>query len=303
MNCFGRWYRMVGVLICLFLTGEAPLKVWGEPHLSNSTGRHILWKVESTENTIYLLGSIHVLQEKNYPLAPTIYNAFNQCGTVMFEVDLDGLSSPMSQLQLLAKGFYASGESLKTVLSPERYQTVKSLLAERGHDIENFHRMKPWMAATAVTGLELKKLGFDPEYGVDRHIFAKAREADVEIVGLETVEYQLGLFENLPLELQEFFLLQSLQDLKNIESRIKEMVEAWEQGQVKDLEVHLEGMREYPGLYQALVVSRNMKWLPQIEKTLHQREPAFIVVGTLHLLGEDGILAVLQKKGYHVEQM
>ena len=303
MSCVKKCYRIVGVLVCLFLTGVAPLLVGAETRISNVVDRHILWKVESTENTIYLLGSIHVLQEKNYPLAPTIYNAFNQCGTVMFEVDLDGLSSPMSQLQLLAKGFYASGESLKTVLPPERYQTVKRLFAERGHDIENFNRMKPWMAATAVTGLELKKMGFDPEFGVDRHIYSKAREADVEVVGLETVEYQLGLFENLPLELQEFFLLQSLQDLKNIESRIHEMVEAWEHGQVKELEVHLDGIRQYPELYQALVVSRNKNWLPQIEKRLHQREPAFVVVGTLHLLGEEGILASLQKKGYHVEQM
>ena len=116
------------------------------------------------------------------------------------------------------------------------------------------------------------------------------------------MEFQLGLFDNLSGQMQEFFLLQSLEDLKDIEVRIKEMVDAWTQGNVKDLEGILEGMREYPELFQALVVSRNQKWIPHIEQALQQPEPAFIVVGALHLLGKEGLVAALQDKGYSVEQ-
>ena len=157
-------------------------------------------------------------------------------------------------------------------------------------------------SATAVMALEMQKLGYDSAYGVDRHFFTKAQKAGKEIKGLETVEFQLGLFDNLSGQMQEFFLLQSLEDLKDIEVRIKEMVDAWTQGNVKDLEGILEGMREYPELFQALVVSRNQKWIPQIEQALQQPEPAFIVVGALHLLGKEGLVAALQDKGYSVEQ-
>ena len=294
------WLAMVLVGLLLAQTHLHPV-AWADTQ--SVEPKNFLWRVESKDNTVYLLGSIHVLQEKNYPLAPSIYNAFNQCGTIMFEVDLGGLSSPMNQLHLLTKGLYTNGDTLKTVLSPDRYETAKSLMAERGHNIENFNRMKPWMAATAVTALELQKMGFEGEFGVDRHIFEKAQESKVDIVGLETVEYQLGLFDNLPVKVQEYFLIQSLEDLKNVESRVKGMVKAWEGGDVEELEALLAGMKEYPELYQSLVVTRNQNWLPQIEQRLQKRGPVFVVVGALHLLGDEGILAGLAKKGYRVEQM
>ncbi len=294
---------------CIVLLFVGVLWGGGAPVLADSQevaaprSPHILWKVQSSRNTIYVLGSIHVLQEKHYPLDPHLYEAFNQASTVMFEVNLDGLSSPLSQLKILKNGLYLNGQTLQRVLSTDSYEAAKTNFAELGFNIENFHRMKPWMAATAVTALELRKLGFDGAFGVDRHFFGKAQKAGKDIKGLESVEFQLGLFDNLSTPVQEFFLLQSLEDLKNIEARMNGMVEAWTQGNVKELERLLEGMREYPELYQALVVSRNKAWLPQIEKALQQSQPVFIVVGTLHLLGEEGLLTLLKEKGYAIEQL
>ena len=281
--------------------GVSPLNAAQEVTVPQN--RHILWKVQSSENTLYLLGSFHVLQEEHYPLDRFLYETFNQASTVMFEVDLDGLSSPLSQLHMLTKGLYLNGENLPSVLSKDSYNKAKTNFAALGYDIEYFHRMKPWMAATAVTALELQKLGFESDFGVDRHFFEKAQEAGKDIQGLETVEFQLQLFDTLATPIQELFLLQSLEDLANLEVRINEMVEAWIQGNVKSLEQLLEGMQEYPELYEALIVKRNQNWLPQIEQALHQTKPVFIVVGTLHLLGKKGLLAILKEKGYTVEQL
>jgi hypothetical protein len=291
------------LLLLSVLWGEKAPVLADPQEVAAPRSHHILWKVQSSHNTIYLLGSIHVLQEKHYPLDTHLYEAFNQASTVMFEVDLDGLSSPLSQWQMLTKGLYLNGQNLQRVLSTDSYEAAKANFAELGFNIENFHRMKPWMAAMAVTALELRKLGFESAWGVDRHFFEKAQEAEKDIQGLESVEFQLGLFDNLSTPIQELFLLQSLEDLKNIEARIKEMVDAWTQGNVKDLERLLERMREYPELYQALVVSRNQNWLPHIEQALQQPKPVFIVVGTMHLLGKEGLLMVLKEKGYAVEQL
>ncbi|MEE8126683.1 MAG: TraB/GumN family protein [Nitrospirales bacterium] len=297
------WLRQIATLCVVGLVwGGGPAALVVAQESTVPPAHHILWKVQSSQNTIFLLGSIHVLRENNYPLGAPLYEAFEQASTVIFEVDLDELSSPVSQLQMLKKGLYSNGQNLQSVLSKESYQTAKADFASLGLDIKNFHPMKPWMAATAVMALEMQKLGYDSAYGVDRHFFTKAQKAGKEIKGLETVEFQLGLFDNLSGQMQEFFLLQSLEDLKDIEVRIKEMVDAWTQGNVKDLEGILEGMREYPELFQALVVSRNQKWIPQIEQALQQPEPAFIVVGALHLLGKEGLVAALQDKGYSVEQ-
>jgi len=263
----------------------------------------ILWKVQSPQNTIYLAGSIHVLQKEHYPLHHEFDKAFNASSRLMFEVDLDGLSSPLAQTNMLRKGLYLTGESLPTVLSSESYATATAGLAGLGQHIEDFHRMKPWMVATAVMALELQKLGFESAYGVDRHFFEKAKAAGKDIQGLETVEFQLNLFDQLSPAIQEQFLLQTLEDLKNLGTQVSDMVEAWKQGNVQELETLLAGMGEYPELNQTLVINRNHDWLPHVERALQEKEPVFIVVGALHLLGKDGLVAMLKAKGYVVKQL
>jgi uncharacterized protein YbaP (TraB family) len=263
----------------------------------------ILWKVQSPQNTIFLAGSIHVLQEHHYPLHNSFDDAFKKSSRVMFEVDLDGQSSPLAQMNMLRKGLYLNGETLPNVLSPGSYATAKANMTELGMHIEDFHRMKPWMAATAVMALELQKLGFESAYGVDRHFFEKAQAAGKDIQGLETVEFQLDLFDKLPLLIQEQFLLQTLEDLKTLDTQVSEMVKAWKHGDIQALEELLVGMRKYPELNQVLVVNRNNNWLPHIEQALQEKEPVFIVVGALHLLGKKGLVAALKEKGYLVQQL
>jgi uncharacterized protein YbaP (TraB family) len=221
----------------------------------------------------------------------------------MFEVDLDGLSSPPAQMNMLRKGLYLNGESLPNVLSPESYAIAKGNLTKLGLNIEDFHRMKPWMMATAVMAMELQKLGFESAYGVDRHFFEKAKAARKGIQGLETVEFQLDLFDKLSPSMQEQFLLQTLEELESLGTQVRDMVKAWKQGNVQELETLLAGMEEYPELNQALVINRNNDWLPHIEKALQENEPVFIVVGALHLLGKDGLVAILKEKGYLVQQL
>lgn len=283
--------------------GNLALATDGTQEVTTPESPQILWKVQSSQNTIYLAGSIHVLQKHDYPLNQVFDDAFNASSRVMFEVDLDGLSSPLTQMNMLRKGLYLHGESLPTVLSPESYAKAKANLTEFGLNIEDFHRMKPWMTATAVMGLELQKLGFESAYGVDRHFFEKAKSAGKDIQGLETVEFQFNLFDMLPLSTQEQFLLQALEDLKSLETQVSEMVNAWKHGNIQVLETLLVGMREYPQLYQALVVNRNNDWLPYIEQALQEKDPVFIVVGALHLLGKEGLVAALKEKGYLVQQL
>lgn len=297
----------VRAMILLVFLGMA----WGSSALAPANAQNIsveespqiLWKVQSPQNTIYLAGSIHVLQKHHYPLHPAFDEAFHQSSRVMFEVDLDELSSPLAQMTMLRKGLYLDGENLSTVLSTESYATAKAHLTELGLQIEDFLRMKPWMIATVVMALELQKLGFESAYGVDRHFFEKAQAAGKDRQGLETVEFQLNLFDQLPLPVQEQFLLQTLEDLKNLEQEVSEIVLAWKQGNVRKLEGLLVGMQEYPELYQALVVNRNKAWLPHIEQALQEKAPVFIVVGALHLMGREGLIAALQEKGYWVEQL
>jgi uncharacterized protein YbaP (TraB family) len=293
------------IMLCILglVCGSPTLTSVGAQEVPAAVNPKILWKVQSSQNTIYLAGSIHVLQKHHYPLHHVFDDAFNESSRVIFEVDLDGQSSPRAQMNMLRKGLYLNGESLPNVLSPGSYATAKVKLTELGMPIEDFHRMKPWMAATAVMALELQKLGFESAYGVDRHFYEKAQAAGKDIQGLETVEFQLDLFDKLPLLIQEQFLLQTLEDLKTLDTQVSEMVKAWKHGNAQYLETLLVGMDEYPELNQALVINRNNDWLPYIEEALQEKEPVFIVVGALHLLGKEGLIAALKEKGYIVQQL
>lgn len=283
----GVWVLNLFVVLAL-LWGHPALAADGVTAVPPAESPKILWKVQSPRNTIFLAGSIHVLQPQHYPLPQVFDEAFKQSSRVMFEVDLDGLASPEAQMEMLRNGLYLNGKTLPTVLSPKNYAMAKANLTQLGLQIEDFHRMKPWMTAIAVMTLELKKLGFESAYGVDRYFYDKAQAAGKAIKGLETAEFQLNLFDQLPAPIQEQFLLQTLEDLKTIDTQIHGMINAWKEGNVQELETLLIDLGEYPELYQALVVNRNHDWLPSIEQALQAKEPVFIVVGALHLLGKEG---------------
>jgi len=262
-----------------------------------------LWSVTSGQNTIYLLGSVHVLKQENYPLHDKINQAFDAASHLVFEVNLDELSSPRTQKHSLMKGLYTDGRTLQDTISPKSFALAKTKLKTRGYNIETFTLMKPWMLATTITILELQKLGFGTDHGVDQHFFQRAKTQGKTVEGFETVEFQLNLFDGLSASTQEQFLLQTLAEMNILEQQTRQLVNAWTDGQIEGLEVMLENMKNFPEVYEALITRRNNNWLPQIESYLQKHETTMIVVGTLHLLGKQGLLAMLNEKGYIIQQL
>ncbi|MGB0908818.1 MAG: TraB/GumN family protein [Nitrospirales bacterium] len=262
-----------------------------------------LWRVTSNYNTVYVLGSVHVLRKEHYPLNDNIYEAFDAVQHLVFEVNLDSMSSPENQIDSLRKGMLGDGQTLKDVLAPDSYGFTKTTLQKHGYNVGMFTLMKPWMLAMTLTILELQKLGFETDHGVDQHFFEKAKTEGKSVEGFETVEYQLSRFDSLPFGVQEQFLLQTLGEIGTLKQQTQNLVQSWTSGRVEGLEVMLEKMQEFPEVYEALISQRNNNWMPHIETYLQENEPYMIVVGTLHLVGEEGLLAMLKKKGYMIQQL
>ena len=150
----------------------------------------------------------------------------------------------------------------------------------------------------------MQTLGFDPRHGVDRYYFDKGKQAGKEIRALETVEYQLDRFDGMSDRLQEEFLLQTLEDLDEMEEEIEELVQAWSRGEAKVLaELMQESFKDYPGLYRRLIVERNKNWLLEIDPILDRPGTTLLVVGALHLVGPESVVALLEKQGYTVKQL
>jgi len=151
--------------------------------------KDFLWSVKTDTATIYLLGSVHLLKSDSYPLDKNIEAAYRDCKKVVFETDIGGMNAPAVQEQMMALALYPEGQTLKQSISPETYSILEKKVIEAGLSMDRFNRLKPWMCALTLVLLELKKMGFDPNYGIDKYFFNKAQQDKKEMVFLESIEY------------------------------------------------------------------------------------------------------------------
>ncbi len=271
---------------------------------SAQTPKHFFWSVKDAKGSeAFLVGSLHVLTKDFYPLSAEIEKAFDASRALVEEVDLDELNNPTSIAALVSKAMFTDGRTLEQVVSPATFVEVKRRAEQAGLPLVALQRMKPWMAAVALTTPMLTAAGFDTDLGVDRHFFSKAKSLGRQRWALETVAFQLDRFDQLSPALQEQMLTSTLADVDTQIANVKVVANAWATGDTVTIEkVLLTELRELPELYQRLLVDRNRNWMPQVESCITQNSGCFIVVGAAHLVGPEGLPALLTAKGYRVEQ-
>jgi uncharacterized protein YbaP (TraB family) len=285
------------LILCCFHSSYAQEK-------TDAVSRNSLWRVTSRDNSVYLLGSLHLLKEEHYPLSDVIEKAFGESKVLVLEVDLGVASDPKTQLMMLSMGMFTQGKNLEKSLTRKTYSFAREKMRELGMDITMFNAFKPWFFAMTLSTLKLQSLGFDPVYGVDFYFYMKAKSSDKQIFGLETLEYQLNLFDKMSLPNQDLFVYQTLRDLETIEGEMNTIVHAWISGDIMTLEKKLlENFTDYPDIYELLVEERNKTWVSKIETFLMKKDIHMIIVGAGHLAGRHGLLELLRKKGYSIEQL
>ena len=287
---------LIGLTLCCFYYAYAQ----EEPKVSS---KNILWRIGSQNNSVYLLGSIHLLKSDNYPLNDIIENAFEDSQILVLEIDLESMMDPEIQRTMLMKGMFSEGQTLEKSIGKDAYKLAKTKTEELGVDIAMFENFKPWFFAMTLTTMKLQLLGFNSQYGLDFYFFMKAKQTGKQIVGLETPEYQLDLFDKMPSHNQELLVYQTLLELDIIEKEIDTILNAWSTGDARELgTMLLKSFKEYPGLYETLVTSRNKNWMSKIESFLEKKENYMILVGAGHLVGKNGLVELLKNKGYSIEQ-
>ena len=272
--------------------------------LNEEDKKHFLWKVSSGTNSVYLLGSLHVLGKDSYPLGDAYEQAFQDSEIIVFEVDPAELEKPETIQFVLKKAALGKGKTLKDVVSPKTFERAETELNEMGVDIKLVSLTKPWFLAVTATILKLSKMGFDPEYGVDRYFYEKAKKSTKEVRGLETAEYQIDLIASLGDASQDDVLLHTLNDLDVIETELPNLVDSWRRGDGEEFQdLIFRSYIDYPDVYQKLIVDRNNNWLKDIEGYLKSDKNHLVVVGAGHLVGSEGLIKILTDKGYTVQQM
>lgn len=282
------------------LNSEPPA-TWVEP------ARVFLWEATSESGGgAYLLGSIHLAKPELYPLDPAIEEAYASADSLVVEVDLNETEEAEMAAIMMQAGVYGDGRKMLEELTPETAELFTAYLEERSLPTAMFNSMRPWMAAMMITVVEMQRLGYQPEFGIDKHFLNQAKEGGKPVRQLETARFQIDLLSSFPEKLQDTFLRQTLIDQDRVGDMIDEMISSWRDGQVETLEEILVAQSEDPEMQavnEAMIDDRNHAMAEKIAAMIEAGETPFVVVGALHLVGDEGVVRLLEDAGYQVRQV
>ena len=263
-----------------------------------------VWQITSGLNSVYLGGTVHLLRPSDYPLPEEYEQAYQNSSQIYFETDLSAMSDLSVQTQMLQQLTYQDGRSLKGVLSNEAYAALSDYIEEAGVPLMMMEKFKPGMVVSMLQVMEFQRIGFTPE-GVDAYFNTRAISDSKSIGQLETVMEQIGFLASMGEGNESEFILLSLRDLEETADLMDGMIAAWRLGNNSELaDLFINEMKnEAPELYNSLLRQRNLNWIPQIDQMLKDNDTEFVLVGAAHLVGDEGLLKLLELKGYQVIQL
>lgn len=268
-------------------------------------GKHFIWQATAGKGTLYLLGSIHFGTQEMYPLPSVITAAFNGADALVVEANILE-TDPLRMAQLVTeKAIYRDGSTLQQHLSPATWQRLSAAAATLSLPIEMVNQQRPWFVSMTLSALALNRFGYSEELGIDRHFLSQA-QGRKKIIELETLEWQLGLFDRLTSDEQVVMLEETLRELNDGKIFFERMLRAWKSGDAAGIQALFdEGAMTAPGaerINQLMITDRNRTMTAALERLASQGGRYFVVVGAGHLSGDEGIIALLKRHGYQVSQ-
>lgn len=260
-----------------------------------------LWSVQGEHGTVWLLGSVHVLRRADYPLPGAVQRVYATAERIVMELDLDDLDPMEMQSEMVRRGLPGNGPAVRELLGDADWERARAEAATLGLDIAPLGGAEAWLAALMTYNLALARSGYDPTLGVDQHLAARAASDGKPVEGLETLTEQLELFDGLSANLQRAMFDRSIEELPQVAADAAGLVAAWRAGDVERLEHRLEEDFEgFEALRRPLVLDRNRRWVGPVAALLDAEGDSLVVVGALHLVGEAGLPALLEARGYEV---
>ncbi|WP_394173547.1 TraB/GumN family protein [Thalassotalea litorea] len=263
-----------------------------------------VWQVSKDGQTVFLGGTVHVLAQSDYPLPEAFDKAYKQSQVLVLEMDMSAAQTPQFQQAMMQKMMYLDGRTYADVLKPETVKRLDAYMQERGLPAENLKTLKPSMLSITLTMLELQRLGIFGT-GVDAFYTQQGNQDEKSFQYLELPEEQIEFLAGMGEGYEDEFINYSLDDMGRLGDMMAQMKDAWRQGDSQALvELSMnDWVAKFPQSYESLIVERNNNWMDDIEGYFKTQEVEFVLVGALHLVGEDGVIKALQDKGYVVKQL
>ena len=256
-----------------------------------------------TGGRLYLCGTIHILRETDYPLAPAYEAAYADAQKLVFELPPgSGKGGDMNaQMQKLAA--LPKGTSIEDIIGKEMAASVFTWAGKHRIPTASVSGYRPWYVALMIAAVEYGELGAQPDKGVDSYFENRAAHDKKRGEGLETVDFQIGLFSKLTAVQQKELLQQTLEEVKTVPEEFSKLIKAWKEGDLAALhEMLFREAGQYPDLMDIFLLDRNKAWIERLDAFLKKGERVMLLVGTGHLTGDQGLIELLKAKGYKVER-
>jgi uncharacterized protein len=261
-----------------------------------------IWVVKGPHATVYLFGTIHALKKDDPWRSAKIDAAIQQSGTLWLEIP--NVDEAASMQPLIMQLGMDQAHPLSTKLTAD--QLAKLTKAANSVGLPGgeamFESFKPWLAALTLSIAPLMQAGYDPSTGVEMELKPEFVKANKPVKGFETAEEQMHYFADMPEKVQIEFLSSELDDFDSAMDKFKQMLAAWSAGDTEAMDKlnNADFRDKYPDLFQILVVKRNQKFTTQIQNLLKGDGVSFVAIGAGHLVGTEGVPAMLEKQGYKV---
>jgi uncharacterized protein len=292
--------RAVGPLAGLALVALA----LALPPAARADGRHILWSVQGLHNTVYLLGSVHVLRPGDAVLPAAAEHAFEDAERLVMEIDLDepGSDSLSMVAEMQQAALLPEGQTLSGVLGTD-YAAISERARKAGVDLKSLDAFAPWFVAISLLDGELASRGYSAEYGIEQTLTARAIEHHKPIEGLETAAQQFQMLATMPLAQQKRFLVMTLDESAQLDDELADLLHAWRTGDTEAMaRLMSTEYQDFPDLYRRLTVDRNRAWVDRLAGLLDDSDDYLVVVGAMHLVGPESVVDLLRQRGYTVTQ-
>ena len=257
-----------------------------------------LFEVKGERATHYLLGSVHLLPPTAMPPPPALDAAYAATRLLVVETDLDALATPELQARMLGAAREDRAGGLEAQVGKKLFGKLQARAKALGMPTPVCAELRAWFCALTLELYPLQQAQFAVTYGIDQRYFSLAREDGRAVVSLETPEFQVALFAQMPEALSKQMLAATLDEATSRSQDPEELLRVWRAGDLDALDDVVRDMRKrYPELYARILADRTRAWVAPLAERLTQDVPMLVVVGAAHLPGTDGLLALLKARG------
>lgn len=270
------------------------------------TEKTLLWKIDGNglDSSSYLFGTIHLIPESDFIIKPKLEKALSEVSKVTFEINMEDMTDPSLLFVLMNKIMMPSDSTLEDLVTEMEYQQITKFFSEGSLPLpmEIIKKIKPaflsMMDPTALSGGEFA----ENTVSYELNLFELCQKNQKVVDGLETIEFQIGLFDMVPLKDQADMLIHAVQEVKDTtqENALQELIDVYLLEDIQGMQQLMDvDAPEMMGIGEELLVNRNIKWIPTMG-TMMKKQRTLFAVGAGHLGGEEGVISLLRKAGYQV---